>query len=85
MFKWISYPAVVEPTGDGYSVYFPDLPGAVSAGDDYEDAIKNAKECLSLHLEGMINNDEKLPKPSNILEVEKELIYGEFALLIHLF
>jgi predicted RNase H-like HicB family nuclease len=83
MLKVSSYPAILEPTEDGYSVYFPDLPGAISAGKDYEDAVKNAEECLSLHLYGMITDNEKLPNPSHMSEALKELVEGELAALIH--
>lgn len=77
------YPAILEPIKQGYSVYFPDLPGAVSVGDDYEDAIKNAEECLSLHLYGMMTDGDKLPKPMHMSKILKGLEKGELATLIH--
>lgn len=83
MLKVKSYPAVLEPTKEGYSVYFPDLLGAVSVGDDYEDAVKNAEECLSLHLYGMMTDGDKLPKPSHMSKILKELEKGELATLVH--
>ena len=83
MLKVKSYPAILEPTKEGYSVFFPDLPGAVSVGDDYEDAIKNAEECLSLHLYGMMTDGDKLPKPSHMSKILKELDKSELATLIH--
>lgn len=83
MLKVKSYPAILEPTKDGYSLFFPDLAGCVSAGDDYEDAIKNAEESLSLHLYGMITDGEKLPKPSHMSKILKRLSKGELATLIH--
>lgn len=83
MLKVKSYPAILEPTQDGYSVFFPDLPGAVSAGDDYEDAIKNAEECLSLHLYGMITDGDRLPSPSHMSKILKKLGDDELATLIH--
>ena len=49
----VSYPAVFEPSGEGYGVYFPDLPGCISYGDSYEDAQRAAAEALGLHLYGM--------------------------------
>lgn len=78
-----SYPAILEPTKDGYSVFFPDLPGAISAGHDYEDAIKNAEESLSLHLYGMITDGDTLPKPSHMSKILKGLDKGELASLVH--
>ena len=83
MLKVKSYPAILEPVKDGYSVYFPDLPGAASTGDDYEDAIKNAEECVSLHLYGIMADGEKLPKPSHMSKILKGLEKGELATLVH--
>ena len=83
MLKVSPYPAILEPTEDGYSVFFPDLPGAISAGENYEDTIKNAEECLSLHLYGMVTDNEKLPKPSHMSKVLKGLSEGELTTLIY--
>ena|SRR3990167_1745506 len=83
MLKVKPYPAILEPTREGYSVFFPDLPGAVSAGCDYEEAIMNAEECLSLHLYGMLNDAERLPRPTHMSNVIKKLEEGELVALIH--
>lgn len=82
MFKVKSYPAILEKTRKGYSVLFPDLPGAVSAGRNYEDAIKQAKECLSLHLYGMLQDKDPLPESSHISEVIKKLDNNDLVALI---
>ena len=40
----LTYLAVFEPAEDGaYSVYFPDLPGCVSWGADFETAVSEAQ------------------------------------------
>lgn len=83
MLKVSPYPAILEPTDDGYSVFFPDLPGAISVGENYEDAIKNAEECLSLHLYGMITDGEKISKPSHMSKILKGLSEGELATLVY--
>lgn len=44
------YPAIVERAGDGFSVFFPDLPGCTSAGSTIQEAALNAEEALSGHL-----------------------------------
>lgn len=77
------YPAILEPTSDGYSVYFPDLPGAVSAGYDTENAINNAQECLSFHLHGILEDEETFPEPTHILKIQKELSKDEKVVMIH--
>jgi predicted RNase H-like HicB family nuclease len=45
----------------GISVYFPGVPGCVSCGDTFDQALQMAKEALSLHLYGMEKNGEPLP------------------------
>ena len=46
----LTYLAVFEPSGDGYGVYFPDLPGCISWGDSFPTAKTAAQEALALHL-----------------------------------
>lgn len=82
MLKVNPYPAILEKTKKGYSVLFPDLPGAISAGKNYETAIKNAKECLSLHLYGMLQDKDPLPEPSHVSDVIKQLDEGDLIALI---
>lgn len=64
MVEWLkAYPAVFEETSDsGYSVFFPDVSGCISAGENLEKAINMAKEALSLHLSEMINDGESVPE-----------------------
>ena len=49
------YPIAIYPGDEqtAFSVFFPDIPGCFSAGDSLNDALKNANEALSLHLEGL--------------------------------
>jgi predicted RNase H-like HicB family nuclease len=43
---------VLEPQEEGgYTVYVPSLPGCISEGDTYEEALRNIKEALELYLE----------------------------------
>ena len=67
-----TYPAVFTQYDSDVGIYFPDLDGCVSQGDNYLDAFKNAHEGLSLHLFGMIEDGEKLPKPSRLEDIELE-------------
>lgn len=82
MLKVKPYPAILEKTSDGYSLHFPDLPGAISAGDDYEHTIANAKECLSLHLYGMLEDHDSIPEPSHMSEVIKQTDEAHLMALI---
>jgi predicted RNase H-like HicB family nuclease len=74
----LTYFAIFESTSDGgYGVYFPDLLGCTSRGDDYAHAEKMAKEALSYHIYEMEKDKDQLPIPSvpdklNIFEETKE-------------
>lgn len=66
----LTYFAVFEPVETGYSVYFPDLPGCVSYGEDFEEAQKQAADALGLHLYGMEKDGDEIPAPSKALQVD---------------
>ncbi|HFK1429629.1 MULTISPECIES: type II toxin-antitoxin system HicB family antitoxin [Bacillus cereus group] len=74
------YPAILEKSSDGYGIYFPDLPGCVSHADTQEDALKEGREALGLHLSGMEEDNDPIPEPSTIESVELE--QDEYAFLI---
>ena len=44
------YPAIIERAASGFSLFFPDLPGCVSAGATIQQAALNAEEALAGHL-----------------------------------
>lgn len=67
----------------GISITFPDLPGCVSHGDNETEAIRNAQQCLALHLCGMEEDGEKIPKPTPISEIQTQK--GEAVVLIEVF
>ena len=49
----------------GISVYFPDVPGCVTCGKDFDHALGMAKEALSLHIYGMEKDGEAVPERSD--------------------
>ena len=65
------FPAVIskEPQSS-YGVHFPDLPGCISAGESQTEAAVNAEEALTGHLELMIEDDEPIPPPSRLEDIE---------------
>ncbi len=66
-----AYPAVFEKVKDGFSIYFPDIDGCISISDTLEEGFLMAKEALTLHLSGMIEDDEVLPIPDLIHSKEE--------------
>jgi predicted RNase H-like HicB family nuclease len=59
--RTVYFGAIVEAGNGVYGVYFPDLPGCVSAGNTFQEAARNAEEALALHLGGMIEDGEAIP------------------------
>ena len=67
------YPAYFRHVeSGGYSVDFPDLPGCVSAGDDLEQSLSMAREALSLHLFGMLEDGDEIPMASDPVALAPE-------------
>lgn len=71
------YPVAIE-LGDAkhaYGVVIPDVPGCFSAGDTLEDALANAREAILLHLEGLLDDEQPLPEPSDLAGLQKKREY----------
>jgi len=63
----LEYPAIFnkEKKG-GYNISFPDFPGCVTFGRDFEEAEQKAREVLELWIEELAANNEEIPvKKSN--------------------
>ncbi len=67
------YTAIVERAGSGFSVYFPDVPGCVSAGRTELEAFENAEEALSLHLAELVRTGEAVPERSATIPHDPEV------------
>ncbi|MCL2811683.1 MAG: type II toxin-antitoxin system HicB family antitoxin [Clostridia bacterium] len=78
-----TFPAVLHYAEDGISISYPDLPGCLSCSDTTEEATRDAKEALGLHLWGMENDGDFIPEPTPIdsLVLEK----NEIPLLVEVF
>jgi len=59
------YPAVLDPEPDGSAINlsFPDVPGALTWGDDEAEAMSLAEDCLITALHGYVRFREPIPKP----------------------
>src|SRR5467141_4570353 len=49
-----------------FGVSFPDFPGCVTAGKSFDEASRRAPEALAFHIAGMLEDGEKIPKPSKM-------------------
>lgn len=72
-----TYPAVFTPEANGqFSIYFPDLDGCYTCGDDINDALFMAEDALALTLYNYEREAKRIPKASNRNDIA--LDDGEF-------
>lgn len=63
----IAYIALIRKDADSdYGVDFPDFPGCVTAGRTLDEARRMAAEALLLHVEGMAEDGDTFPEPSDL-------------------
>lgn len=67
-----AFPAFLYYDDDGISIEFPDLPGCLPCATTTEEAFRNAKEALGLHLFGMEQDGDEIPSPSPIQDLHPE-------------
>jgi predicted RNase H-like HicB family nuclease len=68
-----AYIALVhKDEGTSYGVSFPDVPGRISAGDTFEEAIGNAAEALAGHFAVMRADDETIPAPRSFEDLKRD-------------
>jgi predicted RNase H-like HicB family nuclease len=64
-------------------VSFPDFPGCIRAGKTIEESRRNAQKALALHISGMIEDGESIPRPSTLDEIASDsAIKDAMAILV---
>ncbi|MDB7951575.1 type II toxin-antitoxin system HicB family antitoxin [Faecalitalea cylindroides] len=63
------YPAIFYKEKNGYSVIFPDLNYLSTCGENLNDAMEMAIDCLAGYLYIAKLDDDKLPEPSKIDDI----------------
>lgn len=68
------YVAIIEDSGPDHAigVWFPDLPGCTSAGDDVDEALRNAPQALELYAEALAEDGKALPSPRTLTELKND-------------
>ena len=62
------YKVILEPQEEGgYTVAVPALPGCISEGDTYEEALENIKEAIELYLESLTEDGLPIPEDKSIV------------------
>ena len=64
----MQYTVVVHSAeGGGYWVDVPSLPGCFSQGETTDEVMKNAREAIELHLQGLKDDGQEVPKEEGLV------------------
>ena len=77
----MKYPMAIE-WGDhkhATGIVIPDIPGAITAGDTFEEAYKAAVEVAHIMLEEMTGNGETVPTPSTVDHLKDHSDYKDWG------
>lgn len=73
------YPACFYKEKEGgYSVIFPDLDHLSTCGDDLDEAMKMAVDCLAGYLYSAKLDKEEIPAPSDMSSIDVNAEYNEY-------
>ncbi len=67
------YLIVIEKADGNYSAYSPDIPGCVAVGDTPEKTLRNMREAIEFHIQGLLEDKLPVPQPrsrAKYVEVE---------------
>ena len=64
--KIYRFSVIIEKNGDGYFAFCPELQGCYTQGDTYEEALKNIKDAIRLHVEDRLGSGEEITQPESV-------------------
>ncbi len=59
------YLILIEEAEGNLSAYVPDLPGCVTTGATRDEVLRNMREAIDLHLQGLREDGEPIPMPNS--------------------
>ena len=60
-----------EGKNGGYSVVFPDVPGVITSGRNFNEAVRMAHEALSFHIAGLKKDNCPVPKSRSLEQIKE--------------
>ena len=59
----MQYTIVIEKSLRNYSAHVPDLPGCIATGATREDVVREMRQAIEFHIEGMRAQGDPVPVP----------------------
>ncbi len=63
---------LVHEEDGNYDINFPDFPGCVSSGASINEAVERGRATLAFHVEGMIEDGDRIPRPRTLSELRRD-------------
>jgi predicted RNase H-like HicB family nuclease len=64
----MQYTVIVQNAGEGgYWVEVPSLPGCFSQGETIDEAMNNVREAIELHIQGLKDDGQEVPKEAGLV------------------
>jgi predicted RNase H-like HicB family nuclease len=63
--RTFTFPVIIEKDKDGFYAVCPALPGCISQGDTYKEAVANIKEAMELYVGVLLDERREVPTPKN--------------------
>lgn len=65
----MKYTVVIERTPNNYAAYVPDLPGCVATAGTHEELLREIREAVEFHIDGMHADGDLIPESCATAEV----------------
>ena len=62
------YLVVLEPAPHNWAAYSPDLPGCVATGKTRDETLRQMREAVEFHIDGLREEGLPIPEPSSSAE-----------------
>ncbi|MBI4571328.1 MAG: type II toxin-antitoxin system HicB family antitoxin [Chloroflexi bacterium] len=67
------FSVVIEGDEDGFVAYCPELQGCYTQGKTYDEALRNIRDAVRLHLEDRLERGEQIPEPASVTVTSLEI------------
>lgn len=66
LMKAYRFSVVIEEDNDGFYAYCPELEGCYTQGETYDEALRNIRDSVRLHVEDRLSNGDPIPSPTTV-------------------
>jgi predicted RNase H-like HicB family nuclease len=73
------YGIIIEQAEGNLSAYVPDVPGCVTTGRTVEEVRDHMREALTLHLRGLLRDNDPIPEGRDIVLVDQQDVMVTFV------